>query len=179
MGVMRAEHALVGRCLNVLSEAASAHDRLGDATAQFAVDAAAFLRGFMEERHHGKEEAEMFIRAEELGADVGDISELLADHAHLHGFLYSLETAACDALGAPALLPLIPPIVEDLVGFQRRHIRHEEESIFRRLAEVFDEATDEELLAAFRRVDDDAQYTDAHVEAFVARMDEVEALLAG
>ena len=75
---LRAEHRVIERALDLLAALARADELDSDA----ARDVIAFIRGYADELHHGKEEHRLFPMLEERGLprDVGPVAVMLHEH---------------------------------------------------------------------------------------------------
>lgn len=97
------EHQIILRGLRVL-EALAARAARGDPVPAQAVDALlAFLAGFADAHHHGKEEEILFPALEEAGfpPDDGPVGVMVQEHVQGRGLISALREAAPRASGSP------------------------------------------------------------------------------
>jgi hemerythrin-like domain-containing protein len=161
--VLRDEHVLILRGLDLLERAAERAAR-GDAGREaWWSEMAAWLANFADRAHHAKEEELLFpalLRAG-LPAEGGPVQVMLAEHGE--------GRALVAALASPGLRAEAARIY---VGLLRAHIDKENEVLFRLADAVLDEGVQRDLAAAFVAADD-ARGLDAglaHAEAALERL---------
>lgn len=140
LDALRAEHALILETLDQLEERAAATGGVLPSDYMHAVFM--FIRVFVDENHHGKEERVLF-RHMEADPFLQSISSVLtADHREGRDLVEAMHAAL--AQGRPVLRE-----IGAYAAFLRDHIRRENEMIFTAVESTLDEATLQEIDTAF------------------------------
>jgi hemerythrin-like domain-containing protein len=162
IGILKEEHRAIEYLLGALEFQAA---RLpGDAPIriEFFLDAAVFLREFVEDRHQRKEEDTILVALVDAGLvrDGGPIAEVLAAHAKSQELVREIEKQARIVLGggASARTELARDAVE-YVTLLTQHIHQEDEKVFPLADTMIPMGIQDELDAYFDRIES------AYVEA--------------
>lgn len=174
--ILRSEHRVIERVLDVLQRLADAADS-GSLDLASARQAIAFFRGFADRCHHAKEEEHLFpaLEGKGLPRDGGPTGVMLYEHqrgreciAGMDEALRSAEQGDKKAAGrfvghARAYLQLL-----------REHIAKEDNVLFAIADQAFSEAEQHKLLEAFARAEQEKNEPGAH-EAFLRSAEELAA----
>lgn len=154
--VLRDEHEGILAMLAVVETAATRMQDGKDIPRDLMMNAVDFFRNFADKCHHGKEEGELFPAMEQRGIakEGGPIGVMLAEHEQGRAFIRGMNDAAQryahgDASAAPAL-------IENALGYVnllRQHIWKENNILFPMADQIFDEAEDTRLFAAFEHIE--------------------------
>ncbi len=143
--MLRAEHRVIERALDLLLALTRADELDVDAGR----DAVAFLRGFADELHHGKEEHRLFPLLEERGLPrhAGPLAVMLHEHEQGRGAIAAMD-AALDAGDATAF----KRAAEGYVALLRDHIAKEDGVLFPMADSMLDDPTRARLTDEFAQV---------------------------
>jgi hemerythrin-like domain-containing protein len=164
--VLRAEHRLILRALDVLETAAPRTD----VTDEWWADAVRWLQGFADRNHHNKEEAELFPAMVKAGVpnEGGPIGVMLAEHEEGRALVRAIDTGRGDARASA---------VRRYVALLRQHIDKEDNVLF----EIADAVLDAPARAQLARAFDDVAAgmgVEASPEHAAARLDALASALA-
>lgn len=143
--VLRAEHQLILRALTVLEAAADQTDRGAELPDAWWTDAVAWVRGFADRNHHGKEEARLFPAMAKAGVPVdgGPIGVMLAEHDEGRARVRAIERERGTARTTTA---------RRFVALLRAHIDKEDGVLFHIADAVVDEVAQARLSGEFAAV---------------------------
>lgn len=131
--VLSEEHRAVERVLVILETASQRLEEDESVRAGFFVDAADFIRGFVDACHHNKEEIALFpvLEAAGMARESGPLGAALDEHERGRQLTYDLRAAAekLERGDVPARGTLLWK-TESYVKLARRHMKREEEDIF-------------------------------------------------
>jgi hemerythrin-like domain-containing protein len=127
--VLRDEHRVIVRALDLLERAIGPGAAIGDGWWEAVVD---WLRGFADRNHHAKEEQSLFPAMLKAGvpSEGGPISVMLDEHAQGRALIAAMADGAGPARTAAA---------RDYVALLRAHIDKENEVLFPLADAVIDE----------------------------------------
>ena len=163
--ILSSEHRVIEQVLNCLEAIARQAKSAGRLDGPSAKEALAFFRNFADRCHHGKEEAHLFPALEAKGfpRDGGPTGVMLYEHeqgrTHLRGMEETLEAAAA---GNADSLQLFVAHAGVYVSLLREHIYKEDHILFSLADRVFADEDQQELLAAFGKVEADEMGTGTH-----------------
>lgn len=122
--ILREEHTLILRALDVLESAAGRLERGGGPGEDWWREVLGWLRAFADRNHHAKEERALFpamIKAGVPGAPGGPIGVMLEEHVAGRALVATMESGAAARRAASA---------RDYVALLRAHIDKENEVLF-------------------------------------------------
>lgn len=168
--VLMQEHRVIERVLDAL-ESAAAHLARGDAVpAQFFLDAADFAAGFADGCHHRKEEGVLFPTMKQHGAPPsgGAIEVMLDEHQQGRSYVRQLREAArqLDA-GDSTATHRVVAAARGYAALLRDHIGKEDEMLFPLAADLIPPGAEQEVMAAFERVEEADRDAPSHEELMV------------
>jgi hemerythrin-like domain-containing protein len=135
------------------------------------LDAVAFFRTFADQCHHGKEEAQLFpaMEAKGFSRNGGPTGVMIHEHeagrAHVRAMAAAVEKQA------------VAEFIEHARGFielLRQHIQKEDHCLFAMADQAFSPADQEQLLAAFDKVEHEHMGAGTH-EKFLKLADDLAA----
>lgn len=147
---LRREHEIILDVVGRMEEAAN--HREGDLPVPFLLAATDFLRVFVDENHHGKEERALFPIMREDPALAGLAAALAEEHEEGRRLVAAMERSLADASGGAAFAAAL----HEYVRLIRDHIFKENEMIFVAAEAAFSAADAERLAQAFALVEEDA-----------------------
>lgn len=148
--ILMAEHRVIEQVLNVLEKMAGRAEATGKLEKADANDAIAFFRMFADKCHHGKEEAQLFPAMEAKGfpRNGGPTGVMITEHefgrARVRGMAAAVEKDAAGEFATNA---------RQFIGMLREHIQKEDHCLFSMADKAFSAADQEQLLAAFEKVE--------------------------
>lgn len=154
--VLTEEHRTIERMLAVLEVAAQqlrAGERVPAGLFREAVD---FVRNFADKCHHGKEEANLFPRLEELGVskEGGPLGVMLHEHNVGREYIGAIDGAiGAYEEGDEAAARVIEENVRGYIHLLRHHIWKEENVLFPMADEVLSVGDQRELEERFEQVE--------------------------
>jgi hemerythrin-like domain-containing protein len=154
--ILTHEHRVIEQVLDCLEAMVREAKSAGRVDLPSAKDAVAFFRNFADRCHHGKEEVHLFPALEAKGfpRDGGPTGVMLHEHeqgrAHVRGMDENIEAAAA---GDTAALKQFIDHAEGYVALLREHIHKEDHILFRLTDQTLNEKEQQELLAAFQKVE--------------------------
>jgi hemerythrin-like domain-containing protein len=154
--ILMDEHRVIERVLNSLEGAALGLDAGQPIAGAFFVEAADFIKGFADGCHHLKEEGVLFPAMEAAGVprEGGPIGAMLADHEEGRRLTRAMRTAAERMIAGEQ--EQRDAIIENAMGYVRllrQHIAKEEGVLFPMAARAIEPSIQEDLTAAFERVE--------------------------
>lgn len=146
--ILRDEHELLLKALEVLRGAADRLEHGGEITDEWWSDMIGWLRGFADRSHHAKEEALLFPAMVERGVPLGGgpVAIMLHEHAEGRAMLLAMEVES------PARRALHAAQYIDRL---RAHIDKENQFVFPRADAVLDERAQSALVARFRAMEEE------------------------
>ena len=159
--ILKDEHRVILRVLACLESFAERTERSQHVDPRTAGELIDFLSIFADRCHHGKEETELFplLVRKGLPREVGPIAVMLAEHEDGRALIAQMRRAAAGG-GDPARDFVAH--ARAYVGLLRAHIGKENDVLFPMADGMLRSADDEELLAAFERVEHDDLGPEAH-----------------
>lgn len=174
--VLIEEHRAVERVLRVLEIAAGRLEADETTRAGFFVDAADFIKGFVDNCHHNKEEIVLFPALEAVGIanEGGPIGAALAEHEEGRQLTYEMRSAAekLERGDIPSRGTVVWK-VERYVKLARRHMTREENEIFPLADEAIQGEKQLALTEAFRQEEEDEAIEGSH-EKYLALLETLE-----
>ena len=167
--ILMAEHRVIEQVLNVLEKMAGQAEAAGKLEKGDANDAIAFFRTFADKCHHGKEEAQLFpaIEAKGFARNGGPTGVMIAEHefgrARVRGMAAAVEKGATGEFAENA---------RQFIGMLREHIQKEDHCLFTMADKAFSAADQEQLLAAFEKVEAEDMGAGTH-EKFLKLADDL------
>jgi hemerythrin-like domain-containing protein len=155
LGLLTAEHRVIETVLDTLDDLAAAAGRGEAADGERLAGSVAFLRGYADAIHHGKEERILFA-AVERGRAPANLTQLLAGlrREHETARLLTDDLAAFAALPAPwseADRVRIRRVAGEYTSLLRRHIAAEDGTVFPIIAAALSSAALRSVASAFER----------------------------
>jgi hemerythrin-like domain-containing protein len=145
---LRREHEVI---LDVVGRMEEATDRReGDLPVAFLRGAMDFLRVFVDENHHGKEERALFPIMREDPALAGLAAALAEEHEQGRHLVAVMERSLAEATGSAAFIAAL----HEYTRLIRDHIFKENEMIFVAAEAAFSAADAERVARAFALVDE-------------------------
>jgi hemerythrin-like domain-containing protein len=165
--VLMQEHRIIEQVLDAL-ESAAAHLARGDAVpARFFLDAADFAAGFADGCHHRKEEGVLFPTMKQHGAPPsgGAIEVMLDEHEQGRSHVRQLREAARKLeAGDSTAASRVVAAARGYAALLRDHIGKEDEMLFPLAAELIPPDAEQEVMAAFERVEEADRDAPSHDE---------------
>lgn len=145
--ILRAEHQLILRALDLLAAAATLADRGAELPDPWWADAVAWIREFADTNHHGKEEDRLFPALVKAGvpSEGGPVGVMLAEHAEGRKLVGAIDAGRGAARTHAA---------RGFVNLLRAHIDKEDSVLFQIADAVLDDATQARLEREFAAVAD-------------------------
>ena len=175
--ILRKEHDAILRMLEVTEQVAEQLDR-GELVAPETLDGLLeFFRLFADKCHHGKEEELLFPALERKGMprQAGPIGVMLMEHDHGRSLIQQMaQQGAAYAAGTAGAGPQWSSAARGYVQLLREHIYKENNILFVMAERLLTEAEQQELAAAFDRVEEDKMGAGTH-ERLHALMDKLSA----
>jgi hemerythrin-like domain-containing protein len=167
--ILRAEHQLILRALDVLAAAATLSERGAEMPDAWWSDAVAWIREFADRNHHGKEEDRLFPALVKAGVpkDGGPVGVMLAEHVEGRKLVGAIEAASGASRARAA---------RGFVNLLRAHIDKEDNVLFNIADGVLDEAVQARLGREFAAVADELGPT-VSIDGARARLDTLAAAL--
>jgi hemerythrin-like domain-containing protein len=163
--VLREEHRVILRALELLETAARRLDRGAPLPEGWLGDLVAWLRGFADRNHHAKEETALFPAMVKAGVPSlgGPIGVMLEEHERGRALIHGLESGDPSARAAAA---------REYVAMLREHIEKENDVLFPLADAVLDEAAQRALGRQFEGVEAEQgrQVSSPHAAAAVERL---------
>lgn len=130
--VLMAEHELILEALDALEKKVAAIQTGAAPDRVYFEKAVAFLRGFADKCHHGKEENLLFKRMAERGIPVqgGPIAVMLSEHQAGRAFIRGIAEGAAKLGTDPAATTQIAENARGYVDLLRAHIGKENNILF-------------------------------------------------
>ncbi len=154
--VLMTEHRAVERVLKVLSPSADRLDAGEAVPASVFEDSLDFLRNFADKCHHGKEETALFPAMAKAGVPVeqGPIGVMLAEHEQGRSYIKAM-TEALDEYkrGDSAARSRLAESARGYADLLAQHIKKEDTILFPMADRLLPDATQEELVAQFDRIE--------------------------
>ncbi len=146
--ILRDEHTLILRALDVLEAGAARAAGAGALPERWWSEVVDWLRRFADRTHHRKEEDLLFpaMVAAGMVREAGPIAVMLQEHEEGRRLIGAIATATAEARGAAA---------RAYVRLLRAHIDKENAILFPLADEIVDEATHATLGREFERVGDE------------------------
>ena len=167
-GILREEHRVILRALELLERAAGRLDRGAPLPEGWLAELVAWLRGFADRNHHAKEETALFPAMVKAGVPSfgGPIGVMLEEHERGRSLIHGLEVGDLAARAAAA---------REYVAMLRDHIDKENGVLFPLADAVLDEAMQRVVAREFESVEAEQgrQASIAHAEAVVERLQAV------
>lgn len=163
--ILMNEHRIIEQVLNCLErilEQCAASQKLDPRSAKQAID---FFRGFADRCHHGKEEAQLFpvMQANGFSGGCSPVAVMLREHElgrlYIQGMDAAIEPAAA---GESESMEWFIQHGQSYVKLLREHIRKEDTCLFPAANHRLTEKDQEQLLAAFEKVEVDEIGKEAH-----------------
>ena len=157
--ILMAEHRVIEQVLNVLEKIAEQAETTGTFDRQDAGNAVAFFRAFADQCHHGKEEAQLFPAMEAKGfpRDSGPTGVMIAEHefgrSRVRGMAAAIEQCKAREFAEHA---------RQFLEMLRQHIQKEDHCLFAMADQAFSAAEQEQLLAAFEKVEQEDMGAGTH-----------------
>lgn len=173
--ILSAEHRIIEQVLDCLERIALSATESGRLDGASATQALEFFRQFADRCHHGKEEVHLFPAMEARGflRQSGPTGVMLLEHdqgrAFIRGMAGALEEAAA---GHRPAVSEFAAHAEGYVELLRAHIEKEDHCLFSMANQVLSDEDQQELLAAFHRVEHEDMEAGAH-EHFIAVANEL------
>jgi len=149
---LRSEHTLILQTIDRL-EARSHESPDGRLPLDYARAALAFMRVYIDENHHGKEERVLFAQMEADPFLSGIAAVLMADHRDGRELVDAIERAV--ESGRPVVRE-----IDAYAAYIRDHIRRENDMVFQAAESRFDESTMSTIRAAFFDIEAEVLGTD-------------------
>jgi hemerythrin-like domain-containing protein len=163
-GILCKEHRVIEYLLAAM-EIQAARLQSGSAVrTEFFLDAAIFLRQFIDECHQRKEEETLVVALMDAGLakDSGPIAEMLVEHAQAQEFTRNIEKNARIVLGGGTNARA--DLARDAAGYVSlltQHFKKEEDELFPLAEQLIPAEVQAELDAEFERIE--SGYVDAGV----------------
>ena len=154
--VLKDEHRVIERVLSCLESIAAAGARAGRLEVADAREALEFLRGFADQCHHGKEEAELFpmLEARGFSPEAGPTAVMKAEHvqgrAHVAAMTEAIEAVAS---GRPDAMGVFAQHAAGYVALLREHIQKEDHCLFAMADQVLSAGDQRALMERFEHVE--------------------------
>src|ERR1019366_5701149 len=182
--ILMQEHRLIERVLDALEAAASHLERSRAVPPAFFLDAADFIAGFADGRHHRKEEGVLFGAMIESGVPSGGgvIDMMLEEHEQGRALTRALRDAARRLQAGDELARAqVVSNVRGYVALLRDHIAKEDEMLFPMADEMLSSASQESVLEGFERVEREETGEGAHEKfhALAAKLEREARAIAG
>jgi hemerythrin-like domain-containing protein len=167
--ILSQEHRVIEQVLNVLEQMAGQADKTGRLDKRDATDAVEFFRNFADKCHHGKEEAQLFpaMEAKGFSRQGGPTGVMIAEHefgrARVRGMAAAAQKGAANEFAAEA---------RQFIAMLREHIQKEDHCLFSMADQAFTPADQEQLLAAFEKVEAEDMGAGTH-ERFLKLADDL------
>jgi hemerythrin-like domain-containing protein len=174
--VLMQEHRLIERVLDALELAAGHLERSHGVSPTFFFEAADFIAGFADGRHHRKEEGVLFGAMIESGVPSGGgvIDMMLEEHEQGRALTRALRDAARRLQAGDELARAqVVSNVRGYIALLRDHIMKEDEMLFPMADEMLSPARHESVMAGFERVEREETGEGAH-ERFHALAEKLE-----
>jgi len=127
------EHRVIERVLTALETAAQQLDEGGSVRAGFFLEAAEFIRGFADGRHHAKEEHVLFTVMAGSGVEVqgGPIGVMLDEHEQARTYTRAMSEAAAKLeAGDDSARKAVVRSAQNYCSLLREHITKEDSILF-------------------------------------------------
>ena len=150
------EHVSIQRMLNVLERVCGKFEAGGEIPPKHLQQILEFIKVFADQCHHGKEEEFLFPAMEEVGIprDGGPIGVMLAEHAAGRQYVKEMgEAIERYCRGDRTSVPYLMSSAGGYIRLLNAHIEKENGVLFPMAEEHLPEGKQNELLAAFNRVD--------------------------
>jgi hemerythrin-like domain-containing protein len=154
--ILMEEHRIIERVLSALENQVQRMKTGSPVRTDFFLDAAAFIRKFVDGCHHRKEEESLFTAIVEggLSNQTGPIAIILAEHEQGRVFTRALEKAArAVAGGQSAARDDMILNAQAFVALMRQHIRRENDFLFPLAARMIPPDQQAKLSAEFERIE--------------------------
>ena len=154
--VLMNEHRAVERVLKVLDRSANQLDAGEAVPASLFEDSVDFLRNFADKCHHGKEETALFPALARAGVPVeqGPIGVMLAEHEQGRSYIRAMaEALEGYKRGDPAARSRLAESARGYAALLAQHIRKEDTVLFPIADRVLSDATQQDLVAEFDRIE--------------------------
>ena len=151
--ILSAEHRVIELVLAALDKMAEQAFAKGELDAGAAHDAVAFLRGFADEFHHGKEEVRLFPAMEGCGLppDAGPTAVMRHEHEVGRAHVRKMDAAVADfEKGVPQAADRFAFEARGFVDLLRDHIAKEDQVLFPMADRMLSPPLQAKLLAEFR-----------------------------
>jgi hemerythrin-like domain-containing protein len=162
--VLMDEHRVIERVLGALENAAQRLDEGGSVRPGFFLDAAEFIRGFADGRHHIKEERVLFTVMAGCGVEVhgGPIGVMLDEHEQARTYTRAMGEAAqkLDA-GDESAAKAVVRSAQNYCALLREHIAKEDNILF----PMADDVIPEDQLPKLEQQFDEAEREHANQDA--------------
>ena len=155
---LKTEHELIGRVLTILEAEVKNIEGGAAPRPEMLSDALAFIRGFADRCHHGKEERHLFpALAEKSDAlRLGPVSVMLLEHDEGRGYAANLEAAIAGIRGGkPEATQAARGALQRYCRMLRNHIDKEENVLFPIAAEVLSTEEASGVAIGFDAVEDE------------------------
>ena len=165
--VLMQEHRVIEQVLDALESAAAQLARGDTVPARFFVDAADFAAGFADGCHHRKEEGVLFPTMKQHGAPPsgGAIEVMLDEHERGRSYVRQLREAARELdAGDSAAARRVVAAARGYAALLRDHIGKEDEMLFPLATELIPAGEQDEVMAAFERVEEADRDAPSHEE---------------
>jgi|AMWB02.1.fsa_nt_gi hemerythrin-like domain-containing protein len=168
--ILSSEHRVIELVIDCLEEMTNRAMREGRLEAEPAEQAIAFIKGFADGCHHGKEEARLFpaMEAKGMARDGGPIGVMLHEHkvgrTHVQGMALHLTKAAA---GDGAALNAFASHAHGYASLLRQHIQKEDQILFPMAERMMTDEDRAALLGEFDHVEQHEMGAGTH-ERFLA-----------
>jgi hemerythrin-like domain-containing protein len=168
--ILRAEHQLILRALDLLATAATLADRGAELSEAWWTDAVAWIREFADRNHHGKEEERLFPALVKAGVpdEGGPVGVMLAEHVEGRALVNAIDGGRGAARTAAA---------RGFVSLLRAHIDKEDNVLFHIADAVLDDAVQARLGREFATLAEELGPT-VSLAGATARLDALAATLS-
>jgi hemerythrin-like domain-containing protein len=152
------EHRVILRVIGFMTDRADDLDDDAEVDCEALRDCVAFLRGYADARHHGKEEGILFgeARGRDAGA-AGLIDEMTNEHVDARGRVSAFEFAVEDYAEAGAdradRAGALAEAIRDVEALYAEHIEREDALLFPMIQDVLDASTLDGLHGRFVKAD--------------------------